>query len=129
MLLVRLTDVALVALGAGLGGALRYTLGGWLLARSSGTFPWHTMAINVSGAFLIGLLAALAIDGSALSGSWKPFLGAGVLGGYTTFSTLALESTVLVEQGAVWGAALNMVVTGTLGLAAAAAGLVLGRML
>jgi CrcB protein len=122
-------DVALVAAGGALGAAGRWVLGGWLAERFGPSFPWHTMVINVSGALLLGVLMGAALDRGLVSSDWRVFLGTGVLGGYTTFSTLAYESVALLEQGLYARAALDMFGSGVLGIVAAVAGLAIGRAL
>lgn len=120
-------DIAQVVVGAGIGGGLRYAFGGWIAQRWGASFPWHTLAINVSGAFLLGLLLALTTERELLHPSMRLLLGVGVLGGFTTFSTLSYESIALVERGLVLQGAANMFGSGVLGLVAALAGLALGR--
>lgn len=122
-------DIALVAAGGALGAAARWAVGGWLADRLGPGFPWHTLLVNLSGAFLLGLLMGASLDGGWVSPSWRIFAGTGVLGGYTTFSTLAYESVALLEQGAYVPAALNMFGSGALGIAVAVAGIALGRLL
>jgi CrcB protein len=118
-----------VALGAGLGGALRYLVAGWAAQRWGAAFPWGTLLVNLSGSFLLGLLLALSLERDLIPPGLRLFLGMGLLGGYTTFSTLSWESLALAQQG-LWGQCLlNMAGSAVLGLAAAAAGLLLGRLL
>jgi CrcB protein len=124
---VRLIEVIEAVVGAGIGGGLRYALGGWIAERWGASFPWHTLVINVSGAFLLGLLMALTADQGPAPSSMRLFLGVGVLGGFTTFSTLSYESVALLERGLVAQGAANMFGSGVLGIAAAMAGLALGR--
>lgn len=121
------TDLAQVVLGAGIGGGLRYVLGTWITQRWGDAFPWHTLAINVGGAFLLGVLLALNVERDIGSPSLRLLLGIGVLGGFTTFSTLSYESIALVERGLVMQGMANMFGSGVLGLIAAIAGLALGR--
>ena len=88
---------------AALGGALG-ALARWAVAQalpSPGGWPWATLLVNLTGCLLIGaLLAALAARDP--EPSWvRPFLGVGVLGGYTTYSTFAVEVVHLVDDGAV----------------------------
>jgi len=117
-----------VAVGAGLGGALRFLLTGWVAQRWGAAFPWGTLLVNVSGSFLVGLLVALSLERNLVQPSLRLFLGTGLLGGYTTFSSLSWDSLSLMQHGN-WGhALLNMGGSVLLGLAAAAAGLALGRM-
>lgn len=120
-------DVLAVALGGAIGSSLRYGAGTYLAPRLPGDFPWHTFAVNISGAFLLGLLTGLVTDRELVSQGWKLFLGVGVLGGYTTFSTLALETVELTRGGALVPALANSLGSIVLGILAAAAGLVLAR--
>lgn len=99
-----------VALGGALGSVARYacSLGA---ARWFGTaFPWGTLFVNVTGSFVIGLLAALvAADGRpALGADARAFVLVGVLGGFTTFSSFSLETLSLARGGAVGAAAANV---------------------
>ena len=87
----------LVALGAALGGVLRYAVGAWVVARWGAGLAWAgTGAINVSGSFLIGVVLELVAREGGLSPAWRVFLATGVLGGYTTFSTFAWETLGLL---------------------------------
>ena len=96
--------VLLLALAGGLGAVARFVLDGFLTAGRARSYPVGTTLINLSGSFLLGLLAGLAA-GALLPGSAYLVLGTGFLGGYTTFSTAAYETVRLVEQRR-WGAAL-----------------------
>ena len=118
-----------VVLGAGIGGGLRYALGGWMAERWGTSFPWHTLVINVSGAFLLGVLMAVSAERSLVSPTMRLVLGVGVLGGFTTFSTLSYESIALLERGLVVQAAGNVLGSAALGLVAVALGLAVGRAL
>jgi CrcB protein len=85
------------------------------------------MVINIGGAFLIGVLMALSLERGVVSSDWRMFLGTGVLGGFTTFSTLSYESLALMQSG-LWAAGLaNMFGSGVLGLLGAWLGIVVGR--
>jgi CrcB protein len=87
------------------------------------------LVVNVSGAFALGVLMALSLERGAPGPGWRLFLGVGVLGGYTTFSTLSYESMRLVEQGFVLQGVGNMFGSGLAGLVAVVAGLALGRVI
>jgi len=89
-----------VLAGAGLGGLLRYTLGTWIMAKYGGRFPLGTFLINVSGAFLIGLLMTVLTERTHPHPNWRLFLVVGVLGGYTTFSSFEYETYQAVRDGA-----------------------------
>ncbi len=124
---MRLSGLVAVFIGAGIGGVLRYTLGGVMAERWGSTFPFHTMVINVGGSFLLGLLMALSVDRGIVSAEMRLLLGVGVLGGFTTFSTLSYETVALFEQGLRVQGLLNMFGSAVLGIAAAVAGLLAGR--
>lgn len=120
-------DLAAVAVGGAIGASLRWALGTWIVERTGAGFPWSTFVINVGGAFLIGVLMALSLERGVLTGDWRLFLGTGVLGGFTTFSTLSYESIALMQDG-LWAAGFaNMFGSGVAGLLAAWLGLVVGR--
>jgi len=127
MVRMRVLDVAEVVLGAGVGGGLRYLIGGWLSERWGASFPWHTLAINVGGAFFLGMLMALTAERGILSPGMRLLLGVGLLGGFTTFSTLSYESVALIEQGRLLQGAANMLGSGLFGVMAAMLGLIAGR--
>jgi CrcB protein len=126
---MRASDVLIVAAGGAIGAAARYTVGGWLADRFGPTFPWHTFVINVTGAFLLGVLMALSVERGIVPQAWRLALGVGVLGGYTTFSTLSYESVALLSEGAYALGFANMFGSGAAGLVAAWLGLAVGRVI
>ncbi len=91
-----LRTVVMVGVGGAVGTVTRYSLGR-LAPVASGTFPTTTFAINVTGAFILGLLLGLLARSRRSDRVWRPLLGVGFLGGYTTFSTFAVETTQLVR--------------------------------
>jgi len=122
-----LFNVAAVAAGGAVGSVLRYAISQWTISRFGPAVPWHTLAINVSGAFALGLLMAFVQSRGQSAEPWRLLLGVGLLGGYTTFSTFAFESLELLTQQSAPTAlayALGSVVAGVL---AAWLGLTLGR--
>ncbi len=125
---MKMTHLLLVAIGGALGAGTRYLLGGWLTDRWGASFPWHTLAINVGGAFLLGVLMSVSLDRGGVSLSWRLFLGSGILGGFTTFSTLSYESIALIAEGSTVAGVANMFGSGLLGLAAVTLGIVVGRL-
>jgi CrcB protein len=113
--------------GGGLGAVLRFALALWVDNRAQVSFPWGTFAVNVVGCFLIGLLATLADEHRLLTPLARLFLIAGVLGGFTTFSTFGLETWRLVEEGLSSIALGNVVASVGATLVAVVAGVLLGR--
>jgi CrcB protein len=109
-------NVVLVAVGGAVGAVARVAVGAAVAVAESG-WPWATMAANLSGALLLGLL--LRVTGESLvGGRWaRPLLGTGIVGSYTTFSTVSLEIARLASQG-------RVVVAGGYGVATLAGGLV-----
>lgn len=95
-----------VALGGALGSVARYGCSGVAARLAGTTFPWGTLVVNVSGSFVIGVLAALLTsDGRPLvAGDARAFLMVGVLGGFTTFSSFSIE-TLNLARGGEWAAA------------------------
>jgi len=90
-------NLALVALGGAIGAAARYLLVG-AVARAFPSFPGGTLAVNVVGSFLMGLLAVALADRAGLA-RLSPLLLTGLLGGFTTFSAFALDAVALFERG------------------------------
>ncbi len=112
--------------GAGaLGALVRYLLGRLVARRTGSPFPWATLLINVTGAFLIGLLAGLTTR-HVVAPLVQTILATGFLGGYTTFSTLSWEATQLLHKGSRRQGVLYLAGTFVPGLLAAALGLWLG---
>jgi CrcB protein len=113
----------IVFLGAGLGGALRHGVN-LAVGRALGTgFPYGILIINVAGCLTMGLIAGwFALRGQA-SQEWRLFLTTGILGGFTTFSAFSLDAAVLYERGQPGMAALYVVGSVALSLAAVFAGL------
>jgi fluoride exporter len=122
----------LLGLAVGAGGAagsmLRYLLGLAVERGAPGGFPWATLLINVTGAFVLGLLLR-TMTGPTASPALRLALTTGFCGGYTTFSTFSYETLVLVEDGHWPRAAAYAIVSVLLGLGAVAAGASLGASL
>lgn len=99
-----------IALGSALGGVARFWCSGVIARLFGETFPWGTLIVNVSGSFLIGVVAALTMaDGRLLIGSTARLaVMAGLLGGYTTFSSFSLQTLALMQDGQWWPALANI---------------------
>jgi fluoride exporter len=120
-------SLAVISLGGAVGAVARYLIGvAWPTPR--GSFPWATFVINVSGCALIGVLMVLVTDVWRRQRLLRPFLGTGVLGGYTTFSTYAVDVQQLVDAGKARTGLLYLAGTLVAALAAVSAGIVVTRL-
>ena len=117
-----------IALGGAVGALARYGVSGlaYAVAGRTAGFPWGTLAANLSGSFLIGLLFGL-FEGVHVSPQIRALLLVGVLGAFTTFSTLSLETLHLLRDRQYAFAGLNLLGSCAGGLALAWAGLLLAR--
>lgn len=123
-----LKSVLTVAFGGGLGAAARYIVNYMVVQRLGPGFPFGTLLINVTGSLLIGIIAELAATRTfGMPSSARLFLAVGVLGGYTTFSTFALDTVTLVGDRAFAMATFYALGSVLLGVLAAFAGQVLVR--
>lgn len=117
-----MTDALLVAVLGGLGAATRFWVDGTIRARGRTVLPVATIAINVTGSLLIGLVAGAHLY-LGLPATWQLLLATGFCGGYTTFSAAAVETVRLAQAGERGRALANLLGTMVLTVAAAAAGL------
>ena len=116
-------DVLLViALGGALGAAGRYGLAE-ALPHSPDAFPWSTLLANVTGCLAIGVLMVLVVERVSASRLVRPFFGTGLLGGFTTFSTYAVDTRAMLAAGRPAVAASYLLGTLVLGLLAVVIGL------
>jgi CrcB protein len=113
-----------VVLIGGAGSVLRFYVDGLVSSATGRGFPYGTLAVNLSGAVVLGFLAGLALAGNAYL-----LAGTAAVGSYTTFSTWMLESQRLTEERQYPKAALNIIVSLVLGVAAAELGRLLGAQL
>ena len=119
----------MVALGGAAGAVLRYGLSGWIHAAGGFVFPMGTLAVNILGSFIIGVVLQLGTGRFLLTPETRLLLTTGLCGGLTTFSTFSWETLQLLE-GQQWGAAgANAALNVALCLAATAAGVIAARML
>ena len=122
----RLDVLGAIAAGGALGAAARYAAAG-LWPHAADGAPWATLGVNVIGSFLLGLLMFYVTDIWPPRRYVRPFLGVGVLGGFTTFSTQALETRTLLAQGQAGIALAYTFATLVLALGAVVVGALLGR--
>ena len=119
-----MTRVALIGVFGAAGALTRLGISNAIDAR---TFPWATLLINITGSFALGLL--LTWGATRLSHDVGSALAIGFLGAYTTYSTFAVDVTILGDDGRISAAGAYLAATVVLGVAAAAAGVALGRAL
>lgn len=114
-----------VAFAGAVGAVVRYLVGRAVQERRHTVFPVGTLAVNVSGCFLAGLILGFVVYHGLASGP-ATVLGIGFLGAYTTLSTFSFESVRLIQSGAVLTGLANITLSAVAGLIAAGAGLALG---
>jgi len=118
--------VGAVALGGALGAPARYGIS-LAVHVAPGTFPWGTFWTNVSGSFALGFFLALVLERFPPSRYLRPFVATGFLGAYTTYSTFAVETDLLVKNGHLGVALAYVMASFGAGLASAWAGALLTR--
>ena len=91
-----LKNFLLVGLGGGIGSMLRYAASLLIPARF---FPYSTLAVNIIGSFIIGLVLGMSVKSEYFLNNWKLFLAAGICGGFTTFSSFSAENFELLQSG------------------------------
>ena len=116
-----------VMVGGAIGAGGRHLVGQLMLSRLGPGFPWWTLSINIAGSLLMGLLIGwLARSGG--SDTTRLFLGVGILGGFTTFSSFSLEFWLLFERGAVAQAAAYVLSSVVIGIALCGLGMLAMRL-
>ncbi|MGD8640060.1 MAG: fluoride efflux transporter CrcB [Gammaproteobacteria bacterium] len=116
-----------IAAGGALGAMLRYGVSSGMHAWLGRSFPYGTLAVNVIGSLLIGLLYVTFNERLALGPHWRALLLVGLLGAFTTFSTFSIETLEFLEQGHILTAALNVLLNVTLCIMAAWIGVLMAR--
>lgn len=117
----------IVFLGAGIGGAARHSVNVAALRLLGSGFPHGTLAVNIAGSLIMGLLIGWFAHKDDPGQSWRLFLTTGILGGFTTFSTFSLDAALLYERGELGAAALYVAASVGLALAGLFAGLFIIR--
>ncbi len=110
-----------------MGAVLRFLMSNGVYRLTGNDFPYGTMAINVLGSFVLGVVFVVLLEKLMLSVEWRLGLTVGLIGAFTTFSTFSIETLLLIEEGYLIKAALNIVLSVALCLCAAWLGMGLGR--
>jgi CrcB protein len=95
--------VLAIGLGSFIGGASRYLLTLFIQNKVLSTFPYGTLAVNIIGCFLIGVIYGLSDRGN-INAEWRLFLATGIMGGFTTFSSFSNETVSMVRDAQYWQA-------------------------
>lgn len=103
-----MTTILAIAVCGAIGCLARYWVSGWVYDLVGRAFPWGTLAVNVVGAYLIGLIMEFALRSTLISPTLRIGLTIGFLGGLTTFSTFSYETFRLLEDGEFVTAAVNV---------------------
>lgn len=119
--------VLILITGGAIGSALRYWVSMWVQRSMLYSFPFGILSVNVIGSFLIGFCWSLAEDYN-FSVNTRAFLFTGLFGGFTTFSSFALDTMSLMKTGDYKLAFINILASNILGLIAVFLGLLLGKM-
>ena len=121
-----LKTILAVGVGSFMGGAVRYLVSLAMKGISKG-FPWATLAVNLVGCFLIGLLWGVFSKNGTEGSNWALFLTVGLCGGFTTFSTFSKEALVMLQGGNLWGGVGYVAISIVAGIALVALGYFLVR--
>lgn len=116
-----------IAAGGAIGALFRYWVSTWVYARLGSDFPYGTMAVNVLGSLIMGVLYVLLVERLDLDPIWRAALLVGLLGAFTTFSTFSIETLNLLEGRENIRALFNIFFSVVLCLFAAWAGVIAGR--
>ena len=95
-----MSSLLYVALGGAMGASARHLLGGVIMRAAGPGFPYGTLCANVLGSFLMGVLVAWLAARSVGDSAWRLFIGVGLLGGFTTFSSFSLDAILMLEKKA-----------------------------
>lgn len=120
-----ITNIALVACGGAFGATLRYLIGLGVISLFGKGFPFGTLTVNILGSLIMGYIFQLVHQETITSSPWWPLIGVGFLGALTTFSTFSMDNLLLLQQGELFKAVLNVVLNVVVCILAAYAGTLL----
>lgn len=124
-----MTNALLVLAGGGLGALARYWLTGVVHRNLGSVVPYGTVAVNIAGCFVIGVLMVALEDRFLVNPSLRVFLAIGILGGFTTFSSFSYETIALLRDGEFLYGCLNVLISVGACLGATYAGTLAGKLL
>ena len=114
--------VLLVGLGSFIGGISRYLVTLFVQNKFLSSFPYGTLAVNITGCFLIGVIYGFSDKGS-INAEWRIFLATGIMGGFTTFSSFSNETVSMLRDAQYWPAFSYVALSVIIGLAATFGGI------
>ena len=115
--------------GGAIGAVFRFLVSNGIHSFMSRDFPYGTLTVNVIGSFVMGISYVMLIERLNISPEWRAFIVVGLLGAFTTFSTFSIETLVLIENGELYKALLNVLLSVLLCVMGSWLGLILGRQL
>lgn len=126
-------NTLIIAVGGAIGSVMRYWVSGLVAVRMGKVFPWNTLVVNITGSFIIGILAALTLAEGKVPSTWRPFvvnfLMVGFCGGYTTFSSFSLNTLALINDREWLFAGANILVSVVTCLVGVWLGYIVGQLL
>ncbi len=122
-----MNNLLFIAIGGALGAVSRYLVSNGVHSLLGRGFPYGTLSVNVLGSLLMGFFYILLLERIDLGVHWRPLLLIGFFGAFTTFSTFSIETLNLVENGELFRAILNILLSLSVSLMACWAGVILGR--
>jgi fluoride exporter len=118
----------MVGFGGGLGSILRFWVGSYVSGKMGSRFPYGTFLINCTASFLIGLIITLLAEKAHWNPNLRYLIPIGFIGGYSTFSTFEYETFRVMQDGELWLAAVNVVLSVVVGFFAVWLGVIVGRL-
>lgn len=122
-------QILYIGIFGALGCIARYLVSGWTYNLVGKDLPYGTLAVNLIGSFLLGLLMTTSLRSTLLTPELRMGLAVGFMGGFTTFSTFSFETMRLIEEGSFAAAGLNVLLNVLVCLTAAGLGIYLARQL
>lgn len=117
----------LVWFGGGLGSILRFWVGSYVSGKTGTRFPYGTLFINCTASFLIGLIITLLAEKAHWNPNLRYLIPIGFIGGYSTFSTFEYETFRVMQDGGLWPALANVILSVVVGFFAVWLGVIVGR--